>query len=54
MKTEQVMVRLPEGTRVRIEGLLKGGELLSMFVRAAVEEECLYREQMKREQAKAG
>ena len=41
---ETANVRLPEGTIDRIEKVLKGGELRSRFIRAAVEAELRRRE----------
>jgi hypothetical protein len=41
---EMANVRLAAGTIVRIEKVLKGGELRSGFIRAAVEAELLRRE----------
>jgi metal-responsive CopG/Arc/MetJ family transcriptional regulator len=42
--TEIIRSRLPEGTSARIDRVLKGGELRSAFVRAAVEAELQRRE----------
>lgn len=43
-KIERILVRLPEGSVERIHRVLKGGELRSAFVRAAVEAELQRRE----------
>jgi len=39
LKLEIMTVRVPEGTMDRINGLLRGGELRSVFIRTAVEAE---------------
>jgi hypothetical protein len=46
-KSEVVTIRLVEGTSRRIIRVLKGGEVLSAFVRAAVENELKRREKPK-------
>lgn len=43
-KTEIVNARLPAGTGERMDRVLKGGELRSAFIRAAVEAELQRRE----------
>jgi len=39
LKLEIMTVRVPEGTMDRINSLLRGGELRSVFIRTAVEAE---------------
>lgn len=44
MKLEMINARLPQGTGERIDRVLKGGELRSAFIRAAIEAELERRE----------
>lgn len=45
--TEAVNLRIPEGTMVRIDDVLNGGEVRSAFVRHAIEAEIQKREGMR-------
>ena len=43
-KLEMINARLPQGTGERMDRVLKGGELRSAFIRAAIEAELQRRE----------
>jgi metal-responsive CopG/Arc/MetJ family transcriptional regulator len=52
LKLEIMTVRVPEGTMDRINNLLRGGELRSVFIRTAVEAELTRREKKLTQQRK--